>query len=255
MPRRDGELTRVDDDPAGAGVGAAEAVDRVRVDEDVRAGDDPVPPRDELVPGHVERAARRERAGGADPRQTRAEHLVAGDAAGVEVERGAAEVDAAVEAEHDVVLDPDPGAVHPDPVRGGDADAGAGDEDVALRRDEELDAGELDRGPARVGRAVREHDEVLERRDRHVAEPDGARGRAPAHDREALDGHGDGRGDRERLAARDEDRRGPLPAEANRAGAVDLDPGPDVVEARGEADGAARLLHRLDRVLDRQRAR
>ena len=74
--------------------------------------------------------------------------------------------------------------------------------------------------------------------------------RRAAHDREVLHGDGDRLLDRECRAARDEDRRGPLPADLQRARTGDLDAVAEVVDAGGQADRAARRLDRVDRVLE-----
>ena len=189
---------------------SAERVDGVRVDGRVGADDD-------ARRRSSRSCCRRRRAcrpGATAPVATMPpslarEHLVARDAARVEVRRAAAEVDAAVEADDDVVLDAQAGGEEADLVAAAPASMPVRPTRT-LRRSasEQPDAGELDRrAAARSPRRVREDDEVLERRADDAADADRGRRGGAADDREVLDGDGDRLRDRERRAARDEDRR------------------------------------------------
>ena len=241
-----------DDDPVRARA-VAELVDRVRVDGCVGPDDDAVAARGDLVADDVQRGAWCRRAGCDDAASVAREHVVPGDAARVEVGRAAAEVDAALEPGDDVVLDAEAGGEHADVVPRTGVDAPRADEDVAAERDDQAEPGELDRGTAGLARRVREDDEVLEVAQPHTSEVDRGRCRGAADDRHVLDRHGDRLLDGERRPARDEDRRGALPADAERARAADRDAVAEVVDAGGEADRAAGRLHLVDGVLEGER--
>src|SRR5205814_646223 len=144
VARRGAEPAGGDDDPVPAGAarcGAAELIDRVRVDGRVGADDDARTARVDLVADDVERAAGHRRAGRDDPAAASREHLVPRDATGVEVGRAAAEVHGTLQPDDDVVLDAEPSGEDAEPLPRAGLDARPADEDVAAERDEQGDAG------------------------------------------------------------------------------------------------------------------
>ena len=235
---------------------AAEGVDGVRVHGRVGADHDAGSPRRDPVASDLQRAAGGDGAGGPDAGLLRGEDVVPRHPAVEEVGGRAAEVDAAVEREHDVVLDPQSGPVEADRVASADANARARNEDVAPQVQEQPDAGELDGRAARVAGREREDRRLHDVRQRNALQPDRGRGGGAADDGQVLDGHSHRLRDPERRAARDEDRREPLATDAERPRVVDLDAVADVVHAGRDADrAAAGVLDRFDGILDGEGAR